>query len=522
MSQFNFVATIKIDSSWSGKRSGMLNICTSPTKNVATLIMVMIFAICSFTVQTFAGPSQGTGEIDPSCAKDLIGLPSPGDTVPEADDVEEIFSAGDVVATDGRTAFLNSMGKIPRVADEEWPDLIARRDAGDPSAVDRIVLGNLRLLVSVAKKYVRPDSTLLDTIQMGYKGLRRAAELYDPNVAEFSTYAYQWIRAAITAEYNQGRLLKVPKKIRLGVERYRDYLASMPPNDRVADDVTIARVLGISTPELFEIKNAHARPLVPIDAFSRDGSGETVFVPDVAGVVFDDSADREELDLAEKDADKLVLSAFELGMENAQILVQHLVLHQKPAGNVRTSSSNRVVIDNTKRLFEIPFARDLSLKLITSRSSRSDLTHNFASDLPLLKRTDRRLLFDPVTSADIFAYNDVIEKFRGLVEAKAKMATRNRQHSEMTESEQLNQLLQRLPELTRQILSSVYGAVLTENQARRESPTHVRKKIHELVAEIARKNSMSDRQVVFEYRRGLFAMTTFVEAMTNTQVPNLP
>ena len=100
---------------------------------------------------------------------------------------------------DSLGCYLREIGRIPLLSAEQEQDLARKARAGDRVAFDRLVEANLRLVVSVARKYSLPEQlTLLDLIQEGNIGLMRAVERFDPERGfRFSTYATFWIRQAI-------------------------------------------------------------------------------------------------------------------------------------------------------------------------------------------------------------------------------------------------------------------------------------------------------------------------------------
>jgi RNA polymerase primary sigma factor len=108
--------------------------------------------------------------------------------------------------------YLKEIGRIPLLNREEEIRLAQRAEAGDLKAKEKLTASNLRLVVSIAKKYIGRGMTFLDLIQEGNKGLIRAVEKYDWTKGfKFSTYATWWIRQAITrAIADQARTIRIP------------------------------------------------------------------------------------------------------------------------------------------------------------------------------------------------------------------------------------------------------------------------------------------------------------------------
>src|SRR5581483_100400 len=118
----------------------------------------------------------------------------------------------DDVADDSVRLYLREIGKIPLLNAEEELALAKRVVAGDKKAKDQMAEANMRLVVSIAKRYVGRGLDLLDLIQEGNTGLLRAVEKFDPDKGfKFSTYATWWIRQAITrAIADQARTIRIP------------------------------------------------------------------------------------------------------------------------------------------------------------------------------------------------------------------------------------------------------------------------------------------------------------------------
>lgn len=132
------------------------------------------------------------------------------------DDLEKEIAAlaryDESTSTDPVRQYLREIGRVRLLTPEEEVELAKRNEKGDKKAKGLLIQSNLRLVVSIAKKYVGRGLTLLDLIQEGNKGLIRAVEKYDWRRGyKFSTYATWWIRQAITrAIADQARTIRIP------------------------------------------------------------------------------------------------------------------------------------------------------------------------------------------------------------------------------------------------------------------------------------------------------------------------
>jgi RNA polymerase primary sigma factor len=116
------------------------------------------------------------------------------------------------VTTDSLQLFLNEIGRFPLLTAAEEIELAKRVERGDREAKERMINSNLRLVVSIAKRYQGHGLSLLDLIQEGILGLIRAVEKFDWRRGyKFSTYATWWIRQAVQRGYqNRSRTIRVP------------------------------------------------------------------------------------------------------------------------------------------------------------------------------------------------------------------------------------------------------------------------------------------------------------------------
>nr|MBO2471954.1 RNA polymerase sigma factor RpoD [Bacillota bacterium] len=152
-------------------------------------------------------------------AGDLEPVAEPDDPLPAKDDVSEIsdedldldLPAG-IGLDDPVRMYLKEIGRVPLLTAEEEVELAKRIEQGDEEARRKLIEANLRLVVSIAKRYVGRGMLFLDLIQEGNLGLLKAVEKFDYRKGfKFSTYATWWIRQAITrAIADQARTIRIP------------------------------------------------------------------------------------------------------------------------------------------------------------------------------------------------------------------------------------------------------------------------------------------------------------------------
>ncbi len=129
-----------------------------------------------------------------------------------SDDLEMALSTEGIAIDDPVKIYLKEIGRVPLLTAEEEIELAQRMTTGDSYAKKRLSEANLRLVVSIAKKYVGRGMQFLDLIQEGNLGLIKAVEKFDYTKGfKFSTYATWWIRQAITrAIADQARTIRIP------------------------------------------------------------------------------------------------------------------------------------------------------------------------------------------------------------------------------------------------------------------------------------------------------------------------
>ena len=171
------------------------------------------------------------------------------------------------VTTDALQLFLNEIGRHRLLTPAEEIDLAKRIERGDLDAKERMINANLRLVVSIAKKYQGSELTLLDLIQEGILGLIRAVEKFDWRRGyRFSTYATWWIRQAIERGMDaKSRTIKLPiNLVRNQRKLTRAESALTMRLDRPPTDVELAAEAGLEVPEVHALRDV-ARTVTSLD-----------------------------------------------------------------------------------------------------------------------------------------------------------------------------------------------------------------------------------------------------------------
>ena len=210
-------------------------------------------------------------------------------SLPEADEATYVNSEVAAMTTDSLQLFLNEAGRYPLLTAAEEVELAKQIERGDKRAKDRMVNSNLRLVVSIAKKYQGHGLPLIDLIQEGIIGLIRAVEKFDWRRGfKFSTYATWWIRQAVQRGVaNKSRTIRIPVHI---VEREqkiaraeRDLIATL---ERAPTDEELADKAKLNVKHVREVRSA-ARTVASLDKTVGEGS-DTAFgdlvAQDVANV----------------------------------------------------------------------------------------------------------------------------------------------------------------------------------------------------------------------------------------------
>ncbi|MBQ6410032.1 RNA polymerase sigma factor RpoD [Candidatus Saccharibacteria bacterium] len=203
----------------------------------------------------------------------------------------------DAFADDSVRLYLREIGKIPLLTPEEEADLAQKIVKGDKKAKDKMVESNMRLVVSIAKRYGGRGLDFLDLIQEGNTGLLRAVEKFDPEKGfKFSTYATWWVRQAITrAIADQARTIRIPvhmvetiNKVLRTTRKLTTDLNREPTTEEIANELHM-------DPEKVDYVMRIKQDIASLDAsVGRDGDDEDSvlgdFVEDEERISPEDSA----------------------------------------------------------------------------------------------------------------------------------------------------------------------------------------------------------------------------------------
>ena len=202
---------------------------------------------------------------------------------PQDVDLEASLPKG-IAVDDPVRMYLKEIGKVPLLSADEEIELAKRMEQGDEEAKKRLCEANLRLVVSIAKRYVGRGMLFLDLIQEGNLGLIKAVDKFDYTKGyKFSTYATWWIRQAITRSIaDQARTIRIPvhmvetinKLIRVSRQLLQTYGREPSPEE-------IAEEMGISVDKVREIQKIAQEPVsleTPIGEEEDSHLGD--FIPD--------------------------------------------------------------------------------------------------------------------------------------------------------------------------------------------------------------------------------------------------
>ena len=207
-----------------------------------------------------------------------------GVVIKSSGEIEVTDAAKNIPTDDPVRMYFKEIGKVPLLTAEEERELAIRIEQGDEEAKKKLCESNLRLVVSIARRYLNRGLSFLDLIQEGNLGLIKAVEKFDYTKGyKFSTYATWWIRQAITRSIaDQARTIRIPvhmvetinKLIRISRQLLQEY-GREPPSEEIAKE------MGISVEKVREIKKISQDPVsleTPIGEEEDSHLGD--FIPD--------------------------------------------------------------------------------------------------------------------------------------------------------------------------------------------------------------------------------------------------
>ena len=205
----------------------------------------------------------------------------------DKDDILKLSSSGDP-SLDSVQMYLKEIGQYKLISGKEEKDLARKIEIGDDEARKALAKANLRLVVSIAKKYIgrSPDLTLLDLIQEGNLGLFKAVEKFDYTKGfKFSTYATWWIRQSITrALADQSRTIRIPVHMVETIAKYKQILRRLSQDlGREPLPEEIATEMGIEVEKIHQIEKINQTTISlekPVGDSSDEQSTLGEFIPD--------------------------------------------------------------------------------------------------------------------------------------------------------------------------------------------------------------------------------------------------
>ena len=222
--------------------------------------------------------------IDDFSSEALDGIPLEVDLPKETDAAETVATNDNAAMDDPVKVYLKEIGRVPLLTPEEEIEYAMRIADNDPVAKKRLAEANLRLVVSIAKRYVGRGMQFLDLIQEGNMGLIKAVDKFDYTKGfKFSTYATWWIRQAITrAIADQARTIRIPVHMVETINKVKKANSQLlHQNGKEPTPEEIADFLDMPTEKVREILRVSQEPVsleTPIGEEEDSHLGD--FIPD--------------------------------------------------------------------------------------------------------------------------------------------------------------------------------------------------------------------------------------------------
>ena len=253
------------------------------------------------------------------------------------------------VTGEGLSSYIEQIKKMTLLTLEEEVKLSKRIQDGDKAAVHRMVEGNLRLVIKIAKSYATPDTPLMDLIQEGNMGLMRAVEKFDHSKqVRFSSYACWWIRQAISRYmFNKRRTIRLPQKKEEILRKIHHVNHSLTQlHARKPKFQEIAAEVGMLREDVESLLNMSLE-MIPLEP----GSNE-----EETGAVIDSYEDRTycpEKVLMRKSSRKATTDVLEnLKDREKNVLLRRYEFHGEKRGTLRDISSKMGISPETVRQIE--------------------------------------------------------------------------------------------------------------------------------------------------------------------------
>jgi RNA polymerase sigma factor (sigma-70 family) len=220
----------------------------------------------------------------------------------------------------GLRLYLASIGRYSLLSDTEELALAKLTKKGDKAAREKLIVSNLRLVVSIAKRYKNRDVDIWDLISAGNLGLIRAVDKYDPNSGNrLSTYATWWITQAILTELSRASAMRIPSSMKLKLNKLaklkKDFFDR---NGREATREELLKLSGLDVKEL-ELASSGAMRSLSVDTQIKDDEDET-YIDTIADL--DNSDPVEEIN--EEEERKLIHRLMDsLDQDERKVLLYH-------------------------------------------------------------------------------------------------------------------------------------------------------------------------------------------------------
>ena len=274
---------------YDSKDYGKYNLGYSEEEDVTEIDMSDVSSVVDdYIVEDFSFDDGSFADIDEDAEtpseNDMLQIESDFGRIMDSRSIESVLAQDGLAIDDPVRLYLKEIGKIELLTQDEEKELAIKMNAGDQAARDRLVEANLRLVVSIAKRYVNKGMFFLDLIQEGNLGLMKAVEKFKPDMGfKFSTYATWWIRQAITrAIADQARTIRVPVHMVETihkVSRYQREMIQELGREPTAEEIAVK--MGMTTDKIREIIKIAQDPVsleTPIGEEEDSHLGD--FIPD--------------------------------------------------------------------------------------------------------------------------------------------------------------------------------------------------------------------------------------------------